>query len=121
MTWILATLILWAVPFGAVGSARAETALHEITWAHPTPGQVVRFIVFAAPTSGDQAGARRINVGKPANPEIVGPNSVYSAIISVERTDFVAVGAVALDGSMSPLSDWSTLPPSTPGQPFYIP
>jgi len=114
-------LVLGGVFVGAPENAHAQMGLHEITWAHGTPNQVVRFVVFASATSGDRAGARQINVGKPANPRIEGGNSVYSAIISVDPLEYVAVAAVALDGSLSPLSEWSGLPPSTPGQPFYIP
>jgi len=118
---VIGLLVLGGTLPGVPSNAQAQMALHEITWAHASPNEVVRFVVFVSRTSGDRAGARQINVGKPANPRIEGANSVYSAIVSVDLLEYVAVAAVALDGTLSPLSAWSGLPPSTPGQPFYIP
>jgi hypothetical protein len=121
VSFAVGLLVLGGALLGVPGSAHAQTALHEITWAHGSPNQVVRFVVFISATTGDRAGARQINVGKPASPRIEDGNSVYSAIISADLSEYVAVAAVSLDGSLSPLSEWSGLPPSTPGRPFYIP
>ena len=121
VSFVISLLTLGGALLVIPGDAHAQVGLHEIRWKHRTPNQVVRFVVFVSPTSGDRASARQINVGKPATPEIDGGSYVYSAIISADLLEYVAVAAVALDGSLSPLSAWSGLPPSTPGQPFYIP
>lgn len=101
--------------------AQAQAKLHEITWAHTTPGEIARFVVFVADTEGNQAAARQINVGKPANPTFQNGRFTYSAVISVDLDEYVAVAAVSLNGSISSLSNWQGVPPSVPGQPYYIP
>ena len=109
--------MVWVLP----GEAHAQSTLQELSWAHSSPETVSRFIVFASMTNGDRAGARQVNVGKPANATRVGANYVYSAVVAVDLDEFVAVAAVGYDGSVSALSAWTAVPPSTPGQPLLIP
>jgi hypothetical protein len=122
-----ALLAILTIFLGAVGlislpnAAQAQTSLHEVSFAHAEPNTVARFVVFVADTQGDQAGARQINVGKPANPVLDKGLYVYSAVVSVDADEYVAIAAVSYDGSLSALSNWSGVPPSNPGQPFYIP
>jgi hypothetical protein len=119
---VLAVALLLALAsFGFATAAQAQAKLHEVVWAHGTPENVARFVVFVASSEGDQAGARQVNVGKPANPTPTPNGYLYSAVVSAELNEYIAVAAVAYDGSLSELSDWSGLPPTKPGQPFYIP
>lgn len=110
-------LVLLAV-FPQVASAADET-MHEMVWAHADPLAVKRFIVFIASVKGDQAGARRVDVGKPAS-QPGGPVQIFSAIVPLGSTEFVAVAAIGYDGRMGPLSSWSGVPPTRPGQPIVI-
>ncbi len=120
---VLATfsLILGCAVFWLPGSALAAPALHEITWAHNAAAEVQNFVVFVSAVQGDQANSRQISVGKPASQSDSGSLQTLSAIVSVELDEYVAVAALALDGSLSELSRWSGMPPSRPGQPFLIP
>ncbi|MEE8166610.1 MAG: hypothetical protein V3T64_13660 [Myxococcota bacterium] len=115
------SLILGCAVFWLPGSALAAPALHEITWAHNAAAEVQNFVVFVSAVQGDQANSRQIYVGKPASQSNSGSLQTFSAIVSVELDEYVAVAALALDGSLSELSRWSGLPPSQPGQPFLIP
>ena len=120
----LGLLLGLAIGIGLVGfpsSAEAQSSLHEITWAHASPATVVRFVVFVSSTSGDQSGARQINVGKPPSSKSDSNGPIFSWTVSVDVNDFVAVAAVDIYGRLSPLSNWQNPPPSTPGQPFLIP
>ena len=102
------------------GVAEAEDlALHEVTWGHRNPAQVSRFIVLMSPVRGDSAMARQIEVGKPAS-TTSGGFQVYSAIVPLDLDEFVAVGAVDNAGVLGPISIWSAVPPSQPGQPRIV-
>ncbi|MBY0401574.1 hypothetical protein K2X89_14865, partial [Myxococcota bacterium] len=68
---------------------------------------------------GDQAGARRVDVGKPES-QPSGTVQVFSAIVPIGSSEFVAVAAVGYDGRMGALSGWSAVPPTRPGQPIVI-
>ena len=100
----------------------AQETMHEISWAHATPQNVSRFVVYISATNSDVQGARIVDVGKPpSQPTSGGTMHVFRAIVSADPTEFVAVGAIGTDGSTSPLSAWSPLPPSQPGQPLLVP
>lgn len=100
--------------------ARAgEDRLHEITWAHQQPAQVSRFVVFVSSERGDTAGARQVEVGKPAGTSS-GTYQFYSAIVPVGSDEFVAVGAIGQNGVLGGISAWSAVPPTRPGQPLVI-
>lgn len=109
-------LFLASVP--GLASAAGET-MHEIIWAHPDPLAVKRFVVFVSAVKGDQAGARRVDVGKPVS-QPSGTVQVFSAIVPIASTEFVAVAAVGYDGRTGALSSWSGVPPTRPGQPIVI-
>ncbi|MBK7947591.1 MAG: hypothetical protein IPK00_02335 [Deltaproteobacteria bacterium] len=93
--------------------------MHEVIWAHPDALAVKRFVVFVSAVKGDQTGARRVDVGKPAS-EPSGTVQVFSAIVPIGTAEFVAVAAVGYDGRMGALSSWSGVPPTRPGQPIVI-
>ena len=116
LAMLLGCAVLW-LP----GSAQAAPAMHEITWSHNAAGDVANFVVFVSAVEGDQANSRLIDVGKPESQPGSGTLQTFSAIVSVELDEYVAVAAIAVDGSLSGLSAWSTLPPSQPGQPLLIP
>ncbi|MFO0687487.1 MAG: hypothetical protein U0900_02150 [Myxococcota bacterium] len=99
--------------------AAGETTMHEVVWAHPDPVAVKRFLVFVSGVKGDQAGARRIDVGKPES-QPSGTVQVFSAIVPIATEEFVAVAAVGYDGRTGTLSSWSSVPPTRPGQPIVI-
>jgi hypothetical protein len=101
------------------GMAAGET-MHEVVWAHRTPQAVQKFIVFVAATKGDESNARRIDVGKPAG-EVSAAFQVFSAIVPIASTDFIAIAAVGYDGRIGALSSWSGVPPTRPGQPIVVP
>lgn len=114
------SVLVWAICAPSVSFA--QSAMHEISWAHAAPQDVSYFVVYVAAQNGDQAGARLVNVGKPpSQPTSGGTMHVFRAIVTAELTDFVAVGAVGPGGNASPLSAWSPLPPSQPGQPLLVP
>ena len=94
--------------------------MHEVTWAHNAAGDVQNFVVFVSTVKGDQANARQINVGKPTGQTNAGSLEMFSAIVAVELDEYLAVAAIALDGSLSELSAWSGVPPSPPGQPLLM-
>lgn len=112
------TLLVLAVAFAA-GGAQAQENMHQITWAHPAPETVSRFVILIASEDGDLAGARQVDVGLP-EPEPFGESSVYSATISFEPQDRLAVAAVGLDGQMSIPSQWAGMPPTRPGRPMLV-
>lgn len=100
-------------------SAAGENALHEVSWAHPSPAQVSRFVVFVSPVRGDTGAARQVEVGKPAG-QAVGSLHLYSAIVPIDFDEFVAIGAVDNAGMLGAMSTWSAVPPSRPGQPLVV-
>jgi hypothetical protein len=108
--------LLGALPNPA---AAGEVEPHEVTWAHPSPAQVSRFIVFLSPVRGDMRSARQVEVGKPAGSSN-GTMQFYSAIVPVDLEEFVAIGAVDNAGVLSATSNWSAVPPSRPGQPLVV-
>jgi hypothetical protein len=109
-----------AVLGGLPGLARAgEDRLHEVTWAHQQPAQVERFVVYVSSERGDTAGARQIEVGKPAGASS-GSFQFYSAIVPVGSDEFLAVGAFGYNGVLGGLSEWSAVPPTRPGQPLVV-
>ena len=120
IAFVIGLLVLGGALLVVPSSAQAQLADIEIIWGHTTPNAVVRFEVYASRTRGDLAGAREVWSGKTPSHDIVDGEHRYRLGIEVDPLEYVAVAAVALDGSKS-LSEWSSLPPSTPGQPFYIP
>ncbi len=116
--WALALLLGILAGFPAVAPA-GEIVLHELTWGHPSPAQVSRFVVFVSRTRGDANGARQVEVGKPAG-MVSGTLQLYSAIVPIDHEEFVAVGAVDSAGNLGAMSDWSAVPPSRPGQPLLV-
>lgn len=96
-----------------------EEELHELTWAHPSPVQVSRFIVFLSPVRGDSTSARQVEVGKPDSTSS-GTFHFFSAIVPLDHEEFVAIGAVDNAGVLRSMSDWSAVPPSRPGQPLVV-
>lgn len=105
---------------GSPEPALAGEPLHEVTWAHGAASQVRHFVIFVSEVDGDIDIARAIDVGKPIG-RASGTIQFFSAIIPAEFDDYVAIAAVAADGSLSPLSAWTGLPPSQPGQPVVVP
>lgn len=116
--WALALLLGILAGHPGVSTA-AEIVLHEVTWGHPSPAQVSRFVVFVSRTRGDTNGARQVEVGKPAG-IVSGMLQLYSAIVPVELEEFVAIGAVDSAGNLGAMSSWSAVPPSRPGQPLLV-
>jgi hypothetical protein len=112
---VLASLPLVLAPV----PARASDEINEITWAHPTPGQVRNFVLYVSPVEGSVQSARQIDLGKPPG-ESSGFLSIFTAMVPLEAADFVAVGAVGFDGRLSGLSAWSQPAPSRPGQPVVV-
>ncbi|MEZ4330538.1 MAG: hypothetical protein R3F35_02210 [Myxococcota bacterium] len=100
-------------------AAGAEPSSHEIIWAHPNGSAVKRFIVFVSSAKDDPQGARRIDVGKPEG-HLSGSVEFFSALVTLDSDEFVAIAAVGYDGQMGALSGWSGVRPSRPGQPIVI-
>ncbi len=119
IAWVL-TLGLGLATLGLPSAALAQTAMHEIVWAHQAPGDVQRFVIFVSPVQGNESLARQVDVGMPPGSD-QGSLRYFSAIVPVALDEYVAVAAVGSDGSLSPLSAWSGLPPTQPGQPLLIP
>ncbi len=116
--WALALLLgSFAATPGA--AAAGEIVLHEVTWGHPSPAQVSRFVVFVSRTRGQTSGARQVEVGKPAS-FASGTLQLYSAIVPVDHEEFVAIGAIDGAGNLGAISSWSAVPPSRPGQPLLV-
>ena len=116
--WALALLIGILAGLPGVSTA-GEIVLHELTWGHPSPAQVSRFVVFVSRTRGDANGARQVEVGKPAG-LVSGSLQIYSAIVPVDHEEFVAIGAIDQAGNLGAMSNWSAVPPSRPGQPLLV-
>ena len=112
-------LVFGGAIFGAASTASAQARMHQITWAHATPGAVQRFVVLISPTEGDIASARQIDLGMP-QAESAGSLSVFSAMVSLTDNEFLSVAAVGHNGQMSIPSDWTLSPPTRPGQPLLV-
>ncbi|MHA7840068.1 MAG: hypothetical protein ACX98W_21600 [bacterium] len=105
----------------SAATAQDESPMQEITWAHPSPSRVARFVVFVSTAEGSEDSARQIDVGKPAGmPMGSGSMRFFSALVPAGFDEFLAVAAVAADGSRSGLSSWSRPSPSAPGQPLPV-
>lgn len=112
------TALLSAEIAGAQGAA---LPLQEVVWGHPTPGRVQGFVIFISPMAGLDDAARQIDVGKPAGVSMgSGGMWAFRAIVPAAYDEFVAVAAIASDGTQSPLSAWSVAAPTAPGQPMLI-
>jgi hypothetical protein len=121
-TFLLSGLALLSLG-SSVAHAQRPNVMHEITWAHASPADVRAFVVYLAPNKGKKAEskARIIDVGKPKSVGSGGGGvRYYSAVIQGNVGEFVAVAAIAADGTRSPLSAWAGLPPSRPGQPLLV-
>ncbi len=101
--------------FGAF-AAQAQARSHEVTWAHHDPSGVSRFVILISPVEGSLSQARQVDVGRPVL-QAQGSTNFYSAVVDFEPDEFLAVAAVGHDGRMSMPSEWSGMPPTTPGQP----
>lgn len=112
----IAALITAAMPNR--GQA-ADEALHEITWLHSSPSLVQGFVIFVSPVDGSIESARRLEVGKP-RVNRVGTSEMYSTIVDIHPTEYLAIGAVGYNGALSGLSSWRSAPPSRPGQPLVV-
>ena len=116
----LATRLLTVcLTFLAASAAGAEPSSHEIIWAHPDGNAVKRFVVFVSSVKGDADRARRVDVGKPEG-HLSGTVEFFSALVTLDSDEFVAIAAVGYDGRMGALSGWSGVRPSRPGQPIVI-
>lgn len=105
---------------GSPASAQ-EVSMQEVTWAHPRPAGVERFMIFVSAVEGAEKDARQIDVGKPSGiPVGAGAVRYFTATVPAEFEEFIAVAAVAPNGSRSALSTWSRPAPSAPGQPVLI-
>jgi len=100
-------------------AAAGEVRLHEVTWAHQSPTDVSRFIVFVSSERGNPGGARQVEVGMPAGSSS-GSFQFYSAILPIGPEEYVAIGAVGQNGVLGGLSGWSAVPPTRPGQPLVV-
>ena len=97
----------------------AGPVLHEVSWGHPSPNSVQSFIVYIAPEDGAIELARQINVGVPAG-QTLGSLRLYTAIVSSEDDEYIAVAALGRNGLLSPLSAWGRVQPTQPGQPTLV-
>jgi len=104
---------------GASTARASEDRLHEVTWAHSSPGQVGRFVVLVSDERGDRAGARQVEVGLPAGASS-GAFQFYSAIVPIGPYDYVAVAAYGPNGVLGGISSWAAPPPTRPGQPLVV-
>lgn len=103
----------------SAGQADAQQRTHQVSWGHPAPSEVSHFVVLVSPVDEVVSATREINVGMPeAQP--VGALSLFSALISFEQDEFLAIAAIGHDGQMSTASNWSGMPLSRPGQPLLV-
>ena len=117
--WIGACAAL-AILLGApIASAGPGDALHEVSWGHPSPSSVRTFIVYIAPESGAIELARQVDVGIPEG-QPLGSLRVFTAIVSSDEDEFIAVAALGRNGLLSPLSAWNRVQPTQPGQPTLV-
>jgi hypothetical protein len=114
---LYATLTL--VLLFAAGQAVAQQRTHQISWGHSAPSEVSRFVILVSPVQGTVPETREIDVGLP-DAQVVGELSLYSAVVSFEADEFLAIAAVGLDGQISIPSNWGGMPPSRPGQPLLV-
>ncbi|MFK7897303.1 MAG: hypothetical protein AB8G23_15795 [Myxococcota bacterium] len=115
-SWV-ALAFLMALPHTAL--AEEFEPLTEITWAHPAPERVSRFVVMISPTNQASASTRWVEVGKPAGASS-GSMRFYTALIPVASDSFVSIGAVGINGLMSSMSSFTAVPPPRPGQPLVV-
>jgi hypothetical protein len=99
--------------------AFAQNRTHKVTWAHPDPGSVSHFLVLVSSVEGEIEGAREVNVGLP-EPVAAGGHHLYSAMVSFEASEYLAVRAVGHAGLVSAPSSWGSMPPTRPGQPLPV-
>jgi len=102
-----------------ISTAAPGDVLHEVSWGHPSPNSVRSFIVYIAPESGAIELARQVDVGIPAG-QTLGSLRIYSAIVSSEESEYIAVAALGRNGLLSPLSAWGRVQPTQPGQPTLV-
>ncbi len=106
---------------GAQAAAPLQLPLQEVTWAHPAPGRVQGFVIFISPVARLDDAVRQVDVGKPAGVSMgSGGMWAFRAIVPASYDEFLAVAALAPDGTQSPLSSWSVAAPTAPGQPLLI-
>lgn len=103
----------------SAGQAAAQQRTHQVSWGHPAPNEVSHFVVLVSPVEGAVPATREINVGMP-EAQLVGALSLFSALISFEQDEFLAIAAIGHDGQMSTASNWSGMPLSRPGQPLLV-
>ena len=113
---LLAVLLLLGL---GAGQAVAQERTHQISWGHPNPNEVSRFVVLVSPVEGTVAATREINVGKPSA-QSMGSLQLFSAFISFGTDEYLAVAAVGHDGQRSTPSNWTGMPPTRPGQPLLV-
>jgi hypothetical protein len=118
-TWLgaIAGLAMLLAPVPSM--AGPGDALHEVSWGHPSPSSVRSFIVYIAPESGAIELARQVDVGVPAG-QTLGSLRLYTAIVSSEEDEYIAVAALGRNGLLSPLSSWGRVQPTQPGQPKLV-
>lgn len=93
--------------------------MQTITWGHPSPANVERFMVTISPVKGPSESSRTIDVGKPASVPS-GSLEIFTALVQMEFDEFVSVAAVGRNGLTSLPSVWSGVPPTRPGQPRVV-
>lgn len=115
---VVATVCAAAVlsVFAGAAPLAAEPRAHQVTWGHSAPATVARFIVYISRTEGDVEGARQVDIGKPSG-QSAGSVTYYSAVVSFEEDEYLAVVAEGRDGQRSAPSTWFAMPPTRPGQP----
>ncbi len=116
-TGVITVLGLLLAPTFSI--AGPENGLHEISWGHPSPSSVRSFIVYIAPESGAIELARQVDVGIPAG-QSLGALRLYTAIVSSDEDEYIAVAALGRNGLLSPLSEWGRVQPTQPGQPTLV-
>lgn len=114
LAFCLAAPIVATAQQAGAGGAR----MHDLAWGHPNPAEVSRFVLLVSPT-GSANDARQVDLGKPAGTPLA-QMTVYSAIVSFEPDEFVAVSAVGFDGQVSAPSAWTGMPATKPGQPLVV-
>ena len=112
---LFTSLLMAAIP----NTASAQERMHQITWAHASPGSVSHFVVLVSDTDGVATGALQVDVGMP-QASTAGSLSGFSAVVSFTDSQYLAVAAVGHNGQISLPSDWTGSPPTRPGQPLLV-